>query len=674
MDNKDAVQQELNTLKESLNYHSHRYYVLDDPELPDAEYDRMFQRLLALEKQHPELQSEDSPSRRVGAPPLKKFAEVQHEVPMLSLDNAFSADDLRAFDKRIKDKLKSKTEIEYACEPKYDGIAVSLLYRDGVLVRGATRGDGSTGENITENVRTIGAIPLRLQGEGFPEVLEVRGEIFMPRDGFARLNDSARENNEKVFANPRNAAAGSLRQLDSAITARRPLSMFAYSVGLVEGGTLPEKHLEVLVCLQSWGFAVSPERKKAKGVEASIRYYETVGEKRASLNYDIDGIVFKVNRFDLQEKLGFVSRAPRWAIAFKFPAQEEITILRDVEFQIGRTGAITPVAKLEPVTVGGVTVSNATLHNKDEIERLGLRIGDSVIVHRAGDVIPKVVSVVESRRPAKAKEIHFPTVCPVCGSAIANVEGEAILRCTGGIKRCAAQQKESIKHFASRQAMDIDGLGDKIVEQLVDDGLVANVVDLYDLEKSRLAALERFGDKSAENLLNALEQSKNTTLPRLLFALGIREVGQTTARNLASHFGDVEPLMTASEEALLAVNDIGPIVAKFIVAYFKEPEHKALIAGLRAKGVHWPTIQKADESDSEFAGLTCVLTGSLQIMTRDEARDKLLALGAKVSGSVSSKTNLVIAGPGAGSKLKKAEELGIRVIDEETFVSLLGEG
>lgn len=672
MTKKNSLQEELEKLREELNYHGHRYYVLDDPEIPDAEYDRLFRRLQELENKHPELISLDSPTRRVGAAPLKQFASVKHEVPMLSLDNAFSDEDLLAFDKRIKERLKTDVTMIYACEPKYDGIAVSLIYVNGILERAATRGDGTTGEDITDNVRTIRSIPLHLKGEQLPTVLEVRGEIYISKDGFIKMNQQALERGEKTFVNPRNAAAGSLRQLDSKITALRPLAMCAYSVGKVEG-ELPQNHFGVLQKLASWGFSISDQRELARGVDECIAYYRAMAEKRETLAYDIDGIVFKVDSFQLQKTLGFVSRAPRWAIAYKFPAQEATTILNSVEFQIGRTGAVTPVAKLEPVKVGGVTVSNATLHNRDEIERLDLRIGDSVVVHRAGDVIPKVVSVVLSRRPKNAALIKFPERCPVCGSAIVYVEDEAVARCSGGIA-CSAQQKEAIKHYASRQAMDIDGLGDKIVEQLVDEGLIKNVADLYTLNVSQLSALERMGEKSGENLVAAIDKSKQTTLPRFLFALGIREVGQATARNLAMHFGDIDKLAAAELDDLLKVRDVGKVVATYVYEFFKGEDNLNLVKKLQSTGVNWPNIDLDQTSDNPFSGKTCVLTGTLEKMTRDEARDKLLILGAKVSGSVSAKTNWVIAGPGAGSKLKKAEDLGIKVIDEATFIEMLEQG
>lgn len=662
----------LETLKEQLNDHSYRYYVLDAPDIPDAEYDRLFRELQSLEEKYPELISPDSPSQRVGGVALTAFESVTHELPMLSLDNAFSDDDLKNFEKRIKDRLKTDDDITFACEPKFDGIAISLLYRNGILERGATRGDGSTGENITQNVKTIGSIPMKLRGSGYPNVLEVRGEIYMPHDGFNKLNKVAAEKGEKGFVNPRNAAAGSLRQLDSKMTAARPLVMCAYSVGWYEGGDLPDTHLDILAKLGEWGFFVSEHRRAAKGVEECIQYQQELGELRPNLPFDIDGIVFKVNNLSQQDALGFVSRAPRWAIAYKFPAQEEMTVLNAVEFQVGRTGAITPVAKLEPVFVGGVTVSNATLHNKDEIERLGARIGDTVIIRRAGDVIPKVVSVVETKRPKNAVEIMFPEKCPVCDSPVEAKEGEAVYRCSGGLI-CGAQQKEAIKHFASRNAMDIDGLGDKIVEQLVDAELIHSVADLYALEKEQLSALERLGDKSAENLIAALEKSKNSTLPRFLFALGIREVGQATGKNLARHFGTLSAIREASMEQLLEVEDVGPIVAHFIKEFFEQDQNNQVIDALIDHGVHWPEQAPSEEQGQPFEGLTFVLTGTLESMTREEGKEKLEALGAKVAGSVSSKTYCVIAGPGAGSKLKKAESLGVKVCDENAFLELLAD-
>ncbi|MFL0809297.1 MAG: NAD-dependent DNA ligase LigA [Agarilytica sp.] len=664
------VIERLEELKKELTYHAHRYYVLDDPEIPDAEYDRLFQVLLELEKTHPKLVTSDSPSQRVGAPPVANFQQVKHEIPMLSLDNAFEENDLISFDQRVNDRLKTSDDIEYACEPKYDGIAISLLFKNGVLERGATRGDGETGEDITQNVRTIGSIPIRLLGEGYPEILEVRGEIYMPHKGFDALNNDAIAKGEKTFANPRNAAAGSLRQKDSAITATRPLEMCAYSVGWNQRGELPGSHSEILDKLKEWGFLTSPYRKVAQNISECVLYYQNMQEQRASLPFDIDGIVFKVNDLVKQEALGFISRAPRWAIAYKFPAQEEMTVLNDVGFQVGRTGAITPVAKVEPVFVGGVTVSNITLHNKDEIERLGLRIGDAVIVRRAGDVIPKVVSVVLSKRPKDAKLIEFPTHCPVCASPVSAKEGEAVYRCDGGIV-CEAQRKEAIKHFASRNAMDIDGLGDKIVEQFVDEGLIRSIADLYTLQKENLLTLERMGEKSADNLLAAIEDSKATTLGRFLFALGIREVGQTTARNLAQSFGELSVLREATEDELLAINDIGPVAAGFVVEFFAQEQNIKVVNALLDAGVHWPEIEVLKADKQPLLGQTYVLTGTLESMTREEGKERLLALGAKVSGSVSAKTHCLIAGPGAGSKLIKAESLGIEVIDEAGFTQLL---
>ena len=658
-------------LRQQLESWNHQYYVLDQPTVPDAEYDRCMQRLLQLESQYPELQRTDSPSQRVGGEPLSQFRQVAHDVPMLSLENAFSVDDLASFNRRLLDRLGDGTEtLEYACEPKLDGIAVSLLYRDGVLERGATRGDGTTGEDITHNVRTIRSIPLRLRGAGYPAVLEVRGEIYMPRDGFEQLNARARENGEKIFVNPRNAAAGSLRQLDSRLTAQRPLEMCCYSVGLVDGGSLPGRHSMVLACLSEWGLRINSEMAVVQGIDACGQYYDTLAQRRDSLPYDIDGIVFKVNELALQERLGFVSRAPRWAIARKFPAQEEMTTLLDVEFQVGRTGAITPVARLQPVFVGGVTVSNATLHNSDEVARLDVRPGDTVIVRRAGDVIPQIVSVVTERRPATTQPVVFPAACPVCGSPVEREEGEAVLRCMGGLV-CAAQQKAAIKHFSSRKALDIEGLGDKLVEQLVDAGLVENVAGLYTLSESQLLGLERMGKKSADKLLAALQQSKHTTLPRFIFALGIREVGEATALSLARHFGSWEALHKAREETLLEVDDVGPVVADHLVQFFDSRSSMQVVDALRASGVSWPDLELAPQEDLPLAGQTWVVTGKLEQLSRNDAKAHLQTLGAKVAGSVSAKTTCLVAGPGAGSKLTRATELDIETIDEAALLSLL---
>ncbi len=665
------LQAQLDELKQQLNYHNYRYYVLDDPTVPDSEYDRLLQQLKDLEAEHPEWITPDSPTQRVGDAPLSAFETVAHEMPMLSLDNAFSDDDLLGFNRRLQERLKNPDDIEFACEPKLDGIAVSLLYRQGVLERGATRGDGTTGENITQNVRTIESIPLRLMGEGYPALLEVRGEIYMPKQGFEALNEKARAAGEKTFVNPRNAAAGSLRQLDSKITASRPLEMCAYSVGRVEGGNLPARHTEVLQKLHEWGFRINPEMASVHNIEGCLAYYQQLGEKRMQLPYDIDGIVFKVNSLDLQQKLGFVSRAPRWAIAYKFPAQEEMTLLQSVEFQVGRTGAVTPVARLEPVFVGGVTVSNATLHNRDEIQRLGVKVGDTVVIRRAGDVIPQVVSVVKAKRPDTAQDIVFPATCPVCDSPVETVPGEAVARCTGGLI-CGAQRKEAIKHFASRKAMDIDGLGDKLVEQLVDAGLVHSVADLYSLQAADIAALERMGQKSADNLVAALNISKHTSLERFLYALGIREVGEATARALSRHFGSLPALIAADEEALQQVADVGPVVAHFVAEFFRQEHNLEAIEALQAAGIHWQDVA-VEEKLEPFASQTFVVTGSFSIIKRNDAKKWLQELGAKVAGSVSAKTHCVVVGGGAenNSKYLKAQELGIDTMTEEELVELL---
>jgi DNA ligase (NAD+) len=675
------IEQEIAALRARLDDWNYQYYVLDQPTVADAEYDRCMRRLVELEAAHPALLTDDSPTQRVGATPLSQFGQVTHELPMLSLDNAFSEHEMHEFNRRVLERLGDVAgQVEYACEPKLDGIAVSLMYRNGVLERGATRGDGRTGEDITQNVRTIPSIPLRLRGNDYPDVLEVRGEIYMPRAGFEQLNEQARQRGEKAFVNPRNAAAGSLRQLDPRITARRPLQMCCYGVGLVVGADLPGQHALVLDKLQRWGLRINAESRVVSGIEACDEYYRELALRRDTLPYDIDGIVFKVNDLTLQQRLGFVSRAPRWAIARKFPAQEEMTRLLDVEFQVGRTGAITPVARLEPVFVGGVTVSNATLHNSDEVERLGVRIGDTVIVRRAGDVIPQIVSVVSERRPPEARCVEFPDRCPVCGSAVEREEDEAVLRCMGGLV-CAAQQKAAIRHFASRRAMDIDGLGDKLVEQLVDSGLVTDVAGLYQLQREQLLGLERMGEKSVDNLLAALEQSKQTTLPRFIFALGIREVGEATALSLARHFGRWEALAEATEAQLLAVPDVGPVVADHLIQFFDSASSMAVVARLREAGVRWPDLATAagagaaaaGAGEPPLAGQTWVVTGKLEALARDAAKAHLQALGARVAGSVSAKTSCVVAGPGAGSKLAKATELGVKVIDEEAFLQLLAD-
>jgi DNA ligase (NAD+) len=670
-----SVQDTITELRTTLRHHEYLYHVMDAPEVPDAEYDRLMRELRELEAQHPDLITPDSPTQRVGAAPLSAFEQVRHEVPMLSLDNAFDEATYLAFNKRVQDRLKSSDEITFCCELKLDGLAVSLLYEDGLLIRAATRGDGTTGENITANVRTIGAIPLRLKGDNIPARLEVRGEVFMKQKGFEKLNDDARRNGGKIFANPRNAAAGSLRQLDPRITAKRPLTFFCYGFGLLEGGELPRSHWQRLQQLKAWGLPVSDRIRLCHSAEEVLAFYHQVEQDRPALGFDIDGVVIKVDSQDLQEQLGFVARAPRWAIAFKFPAQEQLTVVREVEFQVGRTGAITPVARLEPVQVAGVLVSNATLHNADEIARLGLRIGDRVVIRRAGDVIPQVVNVVESDRPEETREIVFPSHCPVCGSDVERVEGEAVTRCTGGLI-CGAQRKEALKHFVSRRAMDVDGMGDKIIDQLVEKEYVKTPADLFRLSAGVLTGLDRMGPKSAQNVVNALNAAKATTLPRFLYALGIREVGEATAVNLAAHFGTLEKLMAATLDELIAVPDVGKIVASHLRNFMDEESNREIIHQLvNDIGIHWPevVVVKAEEIDSPFAGKTVVLTGSLTIMSRDDAKARLAALGAKVSGSVSKKTDLVIAGEAAGSKRAKAEELGIEIIDEAEMIRLLGE-
>ena len=664
-----SLQQQIDTLRQDLRRYEYEYHVLDNPTIPDAEYDRLFHQLKALEAAHPELITADSPTQRVGAKPLSGFAQVRHEIPMLSLDNAFSDEEFYAFVKRIEDRLiRLPDPLTFCCEPKLDGLAVSILYVNGVLTQAATRGDGTTGEDITANIRTIRNIPLQLLMENPPARLEVRGEVFMPHEGFERLNQQALEKGEKTFANPRNAAAGSLRQLDPKITSKRPLVLNAYGIGIAEGVDLPNTHYDRLQWLKSIGIPVNPEIRLCNGTDEVLDFYRDIQNKRSSLGYDIDGTVLKINDITLQEKLGFISKAPRWAIAYKFPAQEELTRLNDVEFQVGRTGAITPVAKLEPVFVAGVTVSNATLHNSDEIERLDIAIGDTVVIRRAGDVIPQIIGVLHDRRPADARPIVFPTTCPVCDSAIVRIEGEAVARCTGGLF-CAAQRKEALKHFVSRKAMDIDGVGGKLIEQLVDRELVHTPADLFKLDLTTLTRLERMGTKSAENALASLEKAKNTTLARFIFALGIREVGEATALNLANHFKTLEALQNADLEALQQVPDVGEVVANRILAFWHEPHNVAVVNDLIAQGVHWETVETKEVTENRFKGKTVVLTGTLTQMGRNEAKALLQDMGAKVSGSVSAKTDFVIAGDAAGSKLTKALELGVTVLTEEEFLA-----
>ncbi len=656
-------------LRRLLEYHNYRYYVLDAPEIPDAEYDRLLRELQDLEARYPDLVTPDSPTQRVGATPLESFGEVVHEVPMLSLANAFTEEEVRDFDRRVRERLGVE-RVEYAAETKIDGLAVSLLYEAGRFVRAATRGDGTRGEDVTANVRTIKSVPLRLQGDEPPRLLEVRGEVFMTLAGFRELNERQRGRGEKTFANPRNAAAGSLRQLDPAVTAGRPLTFFCYGVARCEGRDLPGRHVETLRVLARWGLRVSPEARVVEGVEGCLAYYEDLGRRRGALGYEIDGVVYKVDRLDQQAALGFVSRAPRWAVAHKFPAQEELTRVLGVEFQVGRTGALTPVARLEPVFVGGATVSNATLHNLDEVERKDVRVGDTVIVRRAGDVIPEVVGVVLDRRPPDAARVVMPEACPVCGSQVVRVEGEAVARCSGGLY-CPAQRKEAIRHFASRRAMDVEGLGEKLVDQLVERGLVRTVADIFGLTAPELAALDRMGEKSAENLIAAIDRSRETTLPRFLYALGVREVGEATARTLAQHFGTLEAIAAADEETLQGVPDVGPIVARHVASFFRQPHNREVIAALRAAGVHWPEARPARPAAAPLAGQTFVLTGTLSTLGREEAKARLLALGAKVTGSVSAKTRYVVVGADPGSKLDRARDLGVETLDEEAFLALL---
>ncbi|MCW9470183.1 NAD-dependent DNA ligase LigA [Klebsiella grimontii] len=670
----ESNEQKLTELRTTLRHHEYLYHVMDTPEIPDAEYDRLMRELRELEAQHPELITPDSPTQRVGAAPLAAFSQIRHEVPMLSLDNVFDEESFLAFNKRVQDRLKNTDDLTYCCELKLDGLAVSILYENGLLVQAATRGDGTTGEDITSNVRTIRAIPLKLRGDNIPQRLEVRGEVFLPQAGFEKINEEARRTGGKVFANPRNAAAGSLRQLDPRITAKRPLTFFCYGVGVLEGGELPRSHSARLQQFKFWGLPVTERVKLCHSPEEVLTYYRKVEEDRPNLGFDIDGVVIKVDSLALQEQLGFVARAPRWAVAFKFPAQEQMTFVRDVEFQVGRTGAITPVARLEPVQVAGVLVSNATLHNADEIERLGLRIGDKVVIRRAGDVIPQVVNVVLSERPEETREIVFPTHCPVCHSDVERVEGEVVTRCTGGLI-CGAQRKEALKHFVSRRALDVEGMGDKIIDQLVEKEYVHTPADLFQLTPGKLTGLDRMGPKSAQNVVDALEKSKETTFARFLYALGIREVGEATAAGLAAHFGTIEALEQASIDDLQKVPDVGIVVATHVRNFFAEESNREVIAQLRKEGVRWPApvVVNAEEIDSPFAGKTVVLTGSLSQLSRDDAKARLVALGAKVAGSVSKKTDLVIAGEAAGSKLAKAQELGIAVIDEDEMLRLLGE-
>ncbi len=671
-----ANRKKVESLRSEIRHHNYRYHALDDPEVTDADYDRLVRELTALEKKHPELISSDSPTQRVGAEPIKSFGTVEHAVPMLSLDNAFSEDELQDFHRRVTERLDiddPKDELGYSAEPKLDGAAVSLLYEGGNFVRAATRGDGTTGEDITHNIKTIASVPLKLIGTGFPSILEVRGEVFMPRAGFEKFNELAREKGEKTFVNPRNAAAGSLRQLDPRLTAERPLDMYAYAVGRVDGGSLPKKHSAILNRLQKWGLKICPERRVVKGIKGCLDFYQYIGKRRDSLSYDIDGVVYKVDRLDFQQQLGFVSKAPRWAIAHKFPAQEELTVVRDIEFQVGRTGAITPVARLEPIFVGGVTVSNATLHNMDELHRKDVRVGDTVIVRRAGDVIPEVVRVIKKKGARRKSRVKAPVKCPVCGSKVVRIEDEAVARCTGGLF-CDAQRSEALKHFVSRRALDIEGLGSKLIEQLVTMGRIKTPADIFNLDRDQLVEMERMGEKSADNLLESIEKSKATTLSRFLYGLGIREVGEATAASLAGFYGTLELIMSANEEDLQKVPDVGPVVASRINAFFSESHNADVIQRLKDSGVIWIDTKPARMKDGgSLVGKTFVLTGTLTSMTRDEAKERIQAQGGKVTGSVSKKTNFVVFGDNPGSKLAKAQKLAVDTIDQAGLEKLLSD-
>nr|AKZ66527.1 LigA [Francisella tularensis subsp. novicida] len=664
------IELEITELKNELNQHNYHYYVDDNPTIPDAEYDRLLRRLKDLEVAHPEFASADSPTQRVGGEALAKFEQITHLKPMLSLDNVFDEPEFTAFHSRISDKVG--TELSYCCEPKLDGLAVSIVYRDGVFERAATRGDGQTGENITENVRTIKSIPLTLRGDNFPPLVEVRGEVIMPHQAFDDLNKRALAKGDKLFVNPRNAAAGSLRQLDSKITASRSLGFYAYALGVVEPETWPlaDSHFGQLEQLRSWGVPVSQEVKVCDSVAKVMEYYNDIQQRRSDLAFEIDGVVIKVNQIAHQLNLGFVAKAPRWATAFKFPAQEEMTLLEGVDFQVGRTGAVTPVARLKPVFVGGVTVSNATLHNADEIARLGVKVGDTIIIRRAGDVIPQIVAVVADKRLENATDITFPAQCPVCQSLVERIEGEATARCTGGLF-CEAQRKEAIKHFASRKALDIDGMGDKVVEQLIDKELVESPADLFRLTASAMTMLERMGMKSATKLVASIEVAKRTTFSRFLYALGIREVGEATAANLAAYFKTLEALKASNAEEFIKVDDVGTIVAAHLQHFFEQPHNLEVIDKLIEAGITWPVIEAVSEEDLSLKGQTWVLTGTLTQLNRNDAKAQLQALGAKVAGSVSKNTDCLVAGAAAGSKLTKAQELGVKVINEEGLIAIL---
>jgi DNA ligase (NAD+) len=656
-------------LRELLDRYNYRYHALDDPEVSDAEYDRLLVELRDIEARYPDLTTPDSPTQRVGAAPLSAFGTVRHRIPMLSLDNAFSEEEVRDFDRRVRERAGPQSVVRYAAEPKLDGLAISARYESGAFVQGATRGDGETGEDITQNLRTITALPLKLRGPHLPRLLEVRGEVFMPFAGFERFNREALARGEKTLVNPRNAAAGSLRQLDPRMTAARPLDLFIYGVGYVEGGELPAHHSEMLKMLRGFGFKVCPQTRVVESVEGCLAYFHDIGAARATLPYQIDGVVYKVDDIELQRQLGFVSRAPRWAIAHKFPAEEALTTVLGIEFQVGRTGALTPVARLAPTFVGGVTVSNATLHNIDEMNRKDVRLGDTVVIRRAGDVIPEVARVLLEHRIAGARPVELPTRCPVCGSPVVRESDQAVARCSGG-RTCPAQRKEEIKHFASRRALDIQGLGDKLVEQLVDRDWVKTPADLFELEAAQLETLERMGEKSAQKIHAAVQAAKRTTLPRFLYALGIRDVGEATALALAQHFGDARALAEAPVEEIQRVQDVGPVVAGSIRAYFDDAENRRLLERLLASGIEWPPVERP-KSTGKIAGKTFVITGTLEQLSRDAAREAIIERGGKVTGSVSKKTDYLVAGADPGSKLDKALKLGVEVLDEAALLALL---
>jgi DNA ligase (NAD+) len=666
-------------LRDEIRGHDHRYYALDAPSIPDADYDALVAELRALEAEHPELVTPDSPTQRVGGAPVDGFAEVRHETPMLSLDNAFSAEDALAFDRRARERLGGDAgpleRLAYFCEPKIDGLAISLLYADGVLVRAATRGDGTTGEDVTANARTIRSLPLRLQGEGWPRRLEVRGEVFLDKRGFTRLNAAQAAAGQKTFANPRNAAAGSLRQLDPKVTASRPLDLFVYALASREDAAdrsgLPDGHGATLALLGRWGLRTCPDAERVEDAAGLLAYYERIGAARARLPYDIDGVVYKVDSFAAQRALGAVSRAPRWAIAHKFPAEERSTVLREVEFQVGRTGALTPVARLEPVLVGGVTVSNVTLHNMDEVERKDVRLGDTVVVRRAGDVIPEIVRVLPEKRPPRARKVKLPERCPSCGARVERNAEQAVARCVAGL-RCPAQRKEALRHFASRRALDVEGLGEKITDQLVDAGLVETPADLFGLTVAQLAALDRMGEKSAANLVAAIERSRRTTLGRFLYALGIRDVGEVTAEALARHFGALDAIAAADQVALEAVPDVGPVVAARVVEFFADRANRKVVDAIRAAGVRWEEGAPRAAQGGALDGKTFVITGTLPGMSRDEAKALIVAAGGKVTGSVSKKTDYLVLGAEPGSKLADAERLGVAIIDADALKALVG--